>query len=187
MRRSAHTNHMFLYRCVRTHTYIHTEIHKHTLFDTHSTRICTPASAHTHIPYTRCVCISEYTHPRMHIFAPSHTHTSTDPLSPILPPLIPYQPPALPPGAPPAALPPPPALLRTLLPNAEAANPPTPEQTAGSISTLHTQPASNATKRPCTHAYCPSANQRCVPSCWPRVQYVFVCLWLVRERLFMCV
>ena len=61
-----------------------------------------------------------------HAFARSlsHKHASTGPLSPMMPPLVPHQLPVLPPGEPPAALLPPPALLRSSVPNAEADCPP---------------------------------------------------------------
>jgi len=140
------------------HGYTNTCKYTNIRFYTRFTHNCTHAPAHTHIPYTRCVFISEYTNPRMHSLAPSLINTSTGSLSPKLSHILPYQPVVLPPGAPPAALPPPPALLRGLLPNAEAACPPAQEQTAGNVSTLHTQPASNAAKRLCAPACCPSVN-----------------------------
>ena len=94
------------------HRYTNTRKYTNTRFYTHFTHNCTQAPAHTHIPYTRCVCISEYTNPRTHSLPPSHTHTSTGPQSPMLPLLVPYQQPALPSGAPLAALPSSQALLR---------------------------------------------------------------------------
>ena len=92
------------------HGYTNTCKYTNIRFYTRFTHNCTHAPAHTHIPYTRCVFISEYTNPRMHLFAPSLTHIHRPTVSPLLS-LIPYQPLVLPPGAPPAALPPPPALL----------------------------------------------------------------------------
>ena len=54
--------------------------------------------------------------------SPSHTCTHIHrPICPILQSIVPYQRPLLPPGTPPAALPPHQALLRRLLPSAEAA------------------------------------------------------------------
>ena len=69
--------------CVHVHTY--TRKHTNTLFHTHFTCICTHAPAHTHIPYTRCVRISECANPGTHSLNPSLTHTSTGPLSPLGP------------------------------------------------------------------------------------------------------
>jgi len=102
------------------------------------------------------VFISEYTNPRMHLFAPSLTHIHRPTVSPLLS-LIPHQPFVLPPGAPPAALPPPPALLHGLLPNAEAAYPPAQAQTAGNVSTIQAASQQRFKKAVCS-CLLPSVN-----------------------------
>ena len=165
MPKSAYTNHMFLYRCVCAHTHVHTPTHKYTLPYTLDSYLYTRTSTHPHPIIPMCVHLGVYqsTHALARFLSP--THTFKGPQSPMVPLLVPHQPPVLPPGAPPAALPPPPALLRPLLPNAEAACHTAQEQTAGNVSTLHTQPASNTAKRLGAPACCPSANQPCVPSC----------------------
>ena len=119
---------------------------------TYSTR------THPHPIHPMCVHIGVCQSTHALIRSLSLTHTQ-----PInfhhIPFIIPYRPPLLPPGVPPAALQPPPALLRRLLPNAEAAYHATQEQTRGKVSTLHTHPASNAAERPCADACYPYMNQ----------------------------
>jgi len=149
--------------CPNTH--MHSQIHKHMLPYTIHSYLHTRTSTHTHPINPMCVHIGVYQY--THALPPSlsHTHIHRPTASPLLS-VVPHQPPVLlPPGAPPAVLPPSQALLRPLLPNAEAACHPTQEQTAGNVSTLHTQPASNAAKRPCAPACCPFANQPCVFFC----------------------
>ena len=98
--------------CVYECEYMYTHTHANT--QTHAS-ITSLVFVHTHqhTPTSHTPDVGAYQSVPIH--ACTHSlplaHTSTGPLSPMLPALVPHRPPALPPGVPPAALPPPPALL----------------------------------------------------------------------------